>query len=60
MNARVTTGKASLVGGIVVAAATLVLWVAGASELGFQGNTALGLGMAIAIAAGVWTRLADL
>jgi hypothetical protein len=56
----VTTGKASLVGGIVVAIATLVLWLAGASELGFRGNLALGMGLAIAAAAGVWTRLADL
>jgi hypothetical protein len=56
----VTTGKASLIGGIVVAVATLVLWMAGAYELGFHGNLTLGLGLAIAVAAGVWTRLADL
>jgi hypothetical protein len=56
----VTTGKASLVGGMVVAAATLVLWMAGAHELGFHGSLALGMGLAIAAAAGVWTRLADL
>ena len=57
---RVTTGKASLVGGMVVAAATLVLWLAGARELGLYGNTALALGVLAAAAAGVWTRLADL
>ena len=56
----VTTGKASLVGGFVVAVATLVLWLAGAYELGFHGNLALGLGVAVAAAAGLWTRLADL
>jgi hypothetical protein len=56
----VTAGNASLVGGIVVAVATLVLWMAGAYELGFHGNLALGMGLAIAAAAGVWTRLADL
>ena len=62
MNARghVTTGKASLVGGIVVAVATLVLWLAGAYELGFHGNLVLSLGVAVAAAAGIWTRLADL
>jgi hypothetical protein len=56
----VTTGKASLIGGIVVAAATLVLWVAAARELGFHGNLMLGLGAIVAAATGVWTRLADL
>ena len=60
MSARVTTSKASLIGGIVVAAATLVLWVAGASELGFHGNLVLVFGAAVAASAGVWTRLADL
>ena len=58
--AHITTGKASLVGGIVVAVATLALWLAGANELGFHSNLALGLGVAVAAAAGVWTRLADL
>ena len=56
----VTAGKASLVGGIVVALATLVLWLAGATELGLHGNLVLGLGVALAAATGVWTRLADL
>jgi hypothetical protein len=56
----VTTGKASLVGGVVVAAATLALWMAAARELGFHGNLTLGLGVAVAAAAGIWTRLADL
>ena len=58
--AHVTTGKASLVGGLVVAAAALVLWMAAAHELGFHGNIVLGFGVAVAAAAGVWTRLADL
>jgi len=62
MSARghVTTGKASLVGGIVVAVATLVLWTAASRELGFHGNLVLSLGVAVAAAAGIWTRLADL
>jgi hypothetical protein len=56
----VTTGKASLIGGIVVAIATLVLWVAVTGELGFQGTLSLGAGVAVSAAAGLWTRLADL
>ena len=34
---RVTTGKASLVGGIVVAMASMVLWLAVTHALGFHG-----------------------
>ena len=56
----VTTGKASLVGGIVVAVASLALWLAVTHELGFQGPMWLGAGFLVAAAAGVWTRLADL
>ena len=56
----VTTGKASLVGGIVVAAATLVLWLASAYELGFHGHAVIALGLALAAVTGVWTRAADL
>ena len=57
---RVTTGKASLIGGMAVALASLVLWMAAARELGFHGTLVLGLGVAVAAAAGLWTRLADL
>ena len=63
MNTRrvhVTTGKASLIGGIVVGIAAMVLWLAVTRELGFQGLPVLGAGVVIAGAAGVWTRLADL
>jgi hypothetical protein len=56
----VTTGKASLIGGIVVAIAILVLWVAVTRELGFQGTLNLGAGVVVSAAAGLWTRLADL
>ena len=56
----VTTGKASLVGGIVVGVATLVLWLAVTRELGFGGTPALVAGLFVAGAAGIWTRLADL
>jgi low affinity Fe/Cu permease len=58
--AHVTSGKASLIGGIVVAIATMVLWAAVTRDLGFQGALSLGIGVAVSVAAGIWTRLADL
>lgn len=58
--AHVTTGKASLIGGIVVAIATMVLWLAVTNELGFHGPVALGAGLLVAAMTGIWTRLADL
>ena len=58
--AHVTTGKASLIGGIVVGIATMVLWVAVTRELGFRGELSLGIGVAVSAAAGIWTRVADL
>jgi hypothetical protein len=60
MNTRVTTGKASLIGGMVVAMASLVLWLAAAQVLGFHGNLVLVFGVAVAVVTGIWTRLADL
>jgi hypothetical protein len=56
----VTTGKASLIGGIVVAIAIMVLWLAVTHELGFHGPVVLGVGLLVAAIAGIWTRLADL
>ena len=58
--ADVTSGKASLIGGIVVAMAVMVLWVAATRELGFHSRVSLGAGLLVAAAAGIWTRLADL
>jgi hypothetical protein len=58
--AHITTGKASLVGGIVVGIASLALWVAVTRELGFQGTPTLVAGLLVSAAAGIWTRLADL
>jgi hypothetical protein len=58
--AHVTTGKASLIGGIVVAMAVMVLWVAATRELGFHGMLIMGAGLLVSAAAGIWTRLADL
>jgi len=57
---RVTTGKASLIGGMVVAIATIVLWMAAAHELGFHGMPVLIAGLVVSAITGVWTRLADL
>ena len=56
----VTSGKASLIGGIVVGIASLVLWVEVTHELGSDGMPILAAGILVAIAAGLWTRLADL
>jgi hypothetical protein len=56
----VTTGKASLIGGVVVAAAAILLWLAAAQELGFHGRLVWAFGALVSVAAGVWTRLADL
>ena len=58
--AHVTTGKTSLIGGIVVAMAVMVLWVAATRELGFHGMLIMGAGLLVSAAAGIWTRLADL
>jgi hypothetical protein len=58
--ARVTTGKASLIGGIVVAIATMVLWMAATHELGFHGMPVLIVGLVVSAITGIWTRLADL
>ena len=58
--APVTTGKASLIGGIVVAIATMVLWMAATHELGFHGMPLLIVGLVVSAVTGIWTRLADL
>jgi hypothetical protein len=58
--APITSGKASLIGGIVVAIASLVLCLAVTRELGFYGMPALAISLLVAAVAGVWTRAADL
>jgi hypothetical protein len=60
MSARINPGKASLVGGIVVGIATMVLWLAVTHELGFDSPVALGAGALVSVTVAVWTRLADL
>jgi hypothetical protein len=60
MSARINPGKASLVGGIAVGIASMVLWVAVTHELGFGGPVALGAGLLVCAAVAIWTRVADL
>ena len=57
---RIATGKASLIGGIVVGIASMVLWVAVTRELGLGGTLILGAGALVSAAVAAWTRLADL
>lgn len=58
--AHVKTGKASLIGGIAVAIAVLVLWTAVAHELSVDGLPMIGLGLLVAAGIGTWIRMADL
>jgi protein-S-isoprenylcysteine O-methyltransferase Ste14 len=58
--ARIKSGKASLVGGIVVAVAAFALWVACTHELGADTPVWLAVGAVVAVGVGVWIRVADL
>jgi len=58
--ARLKPSNASLVGGIVVGAAAFLLCLAVTNELGLHGAPAWGASLTVAVATGVWTRLADL
>ncbi len=60
MSARINPGKASLVGGIAVGIASMVLWAAVTHELGFGGLVTLGVGLLVSAAVAAWTRAADL
>jgi hypothetical protein len=55
--ARIKSGKASLIGGIVVGIATFILWMAIA---GTGSPLSTVTGTVVAIAVGSWIRLADL
>ncbi len=57
---RIKSGKASLIGGIVVGLASFALWTAIAHELRADTTLCLMAGMVVAAAIGVWIRLADL
>jgi hypothetical protein len=58
--ARITPGKASLIGGIVVGIASMALWMAVPRELGFDGPVIMGAGLLVSAAVAGWIRLADL
>ena len=58
--ARFKPEKASLIGGIVVGIASLVLWVAVTRELGMGGTVTLGIGLLVSAAVATWIRVADL
>jgi hypothetical protein len=56
----VKPGRASLIGGIAVAAASFVLWAAVTHELGADTTAMLAFGLLVAAGIGAWIRLADL
>ena len=58
--ARIKPGKASLIGGIAVGIASMVIWVAVTRELGFQGTPTMAIGLLVAAAIATWIRVADL
>jgi hypothetical protein len=58
--ARIKPGKASLIGGIAVAIASFILWVAVAHQLGADTPTWLAVGLVVSAGIGTWIRLADL
>jgi len=58
--ARIKPGKASLIGGIAVGVAVLVLWSAIAHELGADSVPVLAAGVLVAAGIAAWIRLADL
>jgi hypothetical protein len=60
LQGEIKKGRASLVGGIAVGAAVMLLWWALARDLGFQGALPLLLGAAVATAIAAYIRIADL
>lgn len=57
---RIKQGKASLVGGIAVGVAVLVLWAAIAQELSTATVPVILAGIAVAVGIAAWIRMADL
>ncbi len=53
-------GRASLIGGIAVAVASVALWVAAVVELGVASAPVVIVGVVLAVGIGGWIRLADL
>jgi hypothetical protein len=58
--ARLKRGRASLIGGAAVAAASFILWAAISHELGVDTIPTLIVGVAAAAGIGFWIRAADL
>jgi hypothetical protein len=58
--ARIKPGKASLIGGIAVGVAVLVLWAAIAHELAADTVPVLIAGVLLAAGIATWIRVADL
>ena len=58
--ARIKIGKASLIGGIAVGIASMVLWVAVTRELGLSGVPVVALGLLVSAGVAAWIRAADL
>jgi hypothetical protein len=58
--APVASGKASLIGGIVVGTASFVLWTAIAHDLRADTLPWLSAGFVVSAGIGVWIRVADL
>ncbi len=58
--ARIKPGRASLIGGIAVAVASVALWVAAVVELGVASAPVVIVGVVLAVGIGGWIRLADL
>jgi hypothetical protein len=56
----IKTGRASLIGGIAVGAASFFLWALITHELGIDTPALLLCGLLIAAAIGLWIRVADL
>ena len=57
---RIKQGKASLIGGIAVGVAVLVLWTAVAHDLAADSAAIIAVGVLVAAGIAVWIRLADL
>ncbi len=60
LQGEIKKGRASLIGGIAVGAAVLVLWEAVTRDLGIASTATLAAGFLAAIATAAWIRVADL
>ena len=58
--ARIKSGKASLIGGVVVGTATFILWMVIERDAGAVTPLWTAMGAIVAIVIGSWIRLADL